>query len=139
MEALKDSAEEAFLCKDYVRAVSDFTRASALVPDDAELAKALEQARTLLGAASPPKAAMASSVRTHTHPTILISREISERLRAFQAGAGGPAATPQQALRTPVPFSGAQPRTPFSPEQELLVRTATFHSNNSIVLNMKHY
>jgi ABC-type uncharacterized transport system fused permease/ATPase subunit len=52
-EKLKDSAEDAFLRKDYARAVSDFTKAALLAPDDDELTTALQQAKTLLGA-NPP-------------------------------------------------------------------------------------
>ena len=58
-ERLKDSAEDAFLRKDYVKAVAEFSRAAELDPNDAELTAALAQARTLL--ASAGSAAMRSS------------------------------------------------------------------------------
>ena len=60
-ERLKESAEDAFLRKDYVKAVAEFTAAAELAPHDAELTAALEQARTLLSGTA--RDAVGSSVQ----------------------------------------------------------------------------
>ena len=98
-------------------AVSDFTRASALAPNDAELAKALEQARTLLGSASPhrPSTAAVSGVQDSVVSVVTdgVTAETPQRAQRGSGGGGGGGR------------GVALPETPFSPEQELLRREVT--------------